>query len=120
MNPRQSRLLSELVRILALFYYVDDMISVLITMMNCVDNFCCPVNLGNPMEYTILQLAEKVIDLTKSNSKIEFLPLPENDPAQCKPDISFVQERINWVLKVNWEENLIKTIGSFRAALNAS
>jgi len=102
------------------FCYVDDMIEGLIKMMNSTDDFYGPVNIGNPGEFTIMQLVKKVIDLTKSNSKIEFLPLPEDDPVQRKPDITLAAEKIGWTPKINLEEGLIKTIEYFRSALKMS
>ena len=102
------------------FCYVDDMIEGLIKMMNSNDDFYGPVNIGNPGEFTILQLAKTVVKLTKSNSKIEFLPLPADDPVQRKPDIALAEEKIGWTPKTNLEEGLIKTIEYFRTALKIS
>ncbi|MBN1471616.1 MAG: SDR family oxidoreductase [Syntrophaceae bacterium] len=101
------------------FCYVDDMIDGLTGMMNSEDNFYGPVNVGNPVEFTILQLAEKVIALTNSNSRIEYFPLPEDDPVQRRPDISLAQEKLGWVPRVHLEEGLAKTIEYFRVALKA-
>jgi UDP-glucuronate decarboxylase len=102
------------------FCYVDDMVNGLIKMMNTDDHFCGPVNLGNPVEFTILQLAEKVIGLTKSHSRIEFLPLHEDDPAQRQPDITLAKEKLGWIPETNLEEGLIKTFGYLRVDLSAS
>jgi UDP-glucuronate decarboxylase len=102
------------------FCYVDDMIDGLIKMMNSADEFYGPVNIGNPGEFTILQLAKKVIKLTQSNSKIEFLPLPADDPVQRKPDITLAEKKIGWSPKTNLEEGLIKTVEYFRSALKTS
>ena len=102
------------------FCYVDDLIEGLIRMMNSADEFYGPVNLGNPGEFTILQLAQIIIKLTKSNSTIEFQPLPSDDPAQRKPDISLAKEKIGWSPKIDLEKGLISTIGYFRDVLNIS
>jgi UDP-glucuronate decarboxylase len=102
------------------FCYVDDMIDGLIKMMSSPDGFYGPVNIGNPGEFTVLELAQKVIALTKSSSNIEFLPLPNDDPAQRRPDITLAGEKLGWNPKVNLEEGLIKTIGYFMSALKIS
>ncbi|MBN1364127.1 MAG: SDR family oxidoreductase [Syntrophaceae bacterium] len=102
------------------FCYVDDIIEGLIKMMNSADDFYGPVNIGNSEEFTILELAKTVIRLTKSNSRIEFLPLPTDDPARRKPDTTLAKEKINWSPKINLEEGLIKTIEYFRGALKIS
>jgi UDP-glucuronate decarboxylase len=102
------------------FCYVDDLIEGLIRMMNSSDEFYGPVNIGNPGEFTILQLAQIIIKLTKSNSKIEFQPLPSDDPAQRKPDISLAKEKIGWSPKIDLEKGLISTIGYFRDVLKIS
>jgi UDP-glucuronate decarboxylase len=99
------------------FCYVDDMVHGLISMMNSADEFYGPVNLGNPCEFTILQLAQTVIKLTKSNSEIEFHPLPADDPTQRKPDITLAQKKLGWEPKVILEEGLIHTIEYFRNIL---
>jgi UDP-glucuronate decarboxylase len=102
------------------FCYVDDMVCGLVSMMNAADEFYGPVNLGNPGEFTILQLAQTVIKLTKSNSQIEFHPLPSDDPTQRKPDITLAQKKLGWEPKVILEEGLIQTIEYFRNALKKS
>ena len=99
------------------FCYVDDVIEGLMKMMNSEDQFYGPVNIGNPGEFSILQLAQQVIELTKSKSEIDFLPLPEDDPAQRKPDINLAAEKLGWKPKTNLEEGLLKTIEYFRSAL---
>ena len=99
------------------FCYVDDMVCGLISMMNAADEFYGPVNLGNPYEFTILQLAQMVIKLTQSNSQIEFHPLPSDDPTQRKPDITLAKKKLGWEPKVMLEEGLIHTIEYFRNAL---
>lgn len=102
------------------FCYVDDMIDGFIKMMNSPDEFYGPVNIGNPGEFTVLELAQKVIALTKSSSQIDFLPLPNDDPAQRRPDIALAKEKLGWNPKINLEEGLIKTIEYFRIALKIS
>jgi len=102
------------------FCYVVDMIEGLIKMMNSPDDFFGPVNIGNPEEFTILELAETVIRLTHSQSKLEFLPLPADDPTQRKPDISLAREKIRWNPQTNLEDGLRETIGYFRKRLNIS
>lgn len=95
------------------FCYVDDLIDGFMKMMDGPDEFPGPVNLGNPGEFTILELAEKIIDLTASKSKIIFKPLPEDDPMQRQPDISLAEEKLFWKPSVNLEEGLKKTVRYF-------
>ena len=95
------------------FCYVDDLIDVVIKFMKTDDDFVGPVNLGNPQEFTILDLARKIIDLTNSKSKIIHQSLPENDPTQRQPDISLAKKKLNWSPKVELEQGLIKTIEYF-------
>jgi UDP-glucuronate decarboxylase len=99
------------------FCYVDDLIEGLILTMNSADDFYGPVNIGNPGEFTILQLAKIIIQLSRSNSKIEFKPLPQDDPAQRKPDITIAQKKLGWNPKIDLEEGLRNTIRYFRKAL---
>lgn len=99
------------------FCYIDDMVDGLIKMMNTEDDFSGPVNIGNPQEFTILQLAEKIIELTKSNSAIEYLPLPSDDPAQRKPDITLAMNKLHWVPETDLETGLLATIDYFRRLL---
>ena len=96
------------------FQYVDDLIEGMVKMMNSDDDFTGPVNIGNPHEFTILELAEKVIDLTHSRSHIVFHPLPQDDPKQRKPDITLAKERLNWEPTIELEKGLVKTIDYFR------
>jgi UDP-glucuronate decarboxylase len=95
------------------FCYVDDLIKGLIKMMDAPDDFTGPVNLGNPNEFSVLELAQKIIELTGSNSKIVFRPLPQDDPCQRKPDISLAKEKLDWQPTVNLDEGLEKTIEYF-------
>lgn len=96
------------------FCYVDDMIDGLIKLMNSLDDFTGPVNLGNPNEFSILELAEKVITLTGSKSKIVFKPLPPDDPTQRQPDITIAKDKLNWQLTISLEDGLKKTVKYFR------
>jgi UDP-glucuronate decarboxylase len=96
------------------FCYVDDMIDGLTRMMASPNGFVGPVNIGNPREFTILELAELVIAMTGSRAKIIFNPLPQDDPTQRKPDISLAKRTLGWEPKVPLEEGLEKTIAYFR------
>ncbi len=98
------------------FCYVDDLVEGFLRMMACED-FTGPVNLGNPGEFTILELAEAVIRLTGSTSRIINEPLPQDDPLQRKPDISLARERLGWEPKVPLEEGLKRTIAYFETVL---
>ncbi len=97
------------------FCYANDLIEGFIRLMNSPDDFTGPVNLGNPVEFTILELARKVIALTGSESKIVFKPLPEDDPRQRKPDITLAKEALGWEPEVMLEEGLKDTIEYFRS-----
>ncbi len=101
------------------FQYVDDLLDGMIAMMN-VDNFIGPVNIGNPDEFTILELAHKIIELTNSKSKIVYLPLPQDDPIQRQPDINLAKEKLNWQPQIKLSEGLPKTIEYFRKKLKNS
>jgi UDP-glucuronate decarboxylase len=96
---------------------VDDLLEGMVRLMETGDEFIGPVNVGNPGEFTILQLAEKVIQLTGSKSQLVFRPLPEDDPMQRQPDITLAKKVLGWEPKVNLEEGLIKTIEYFRDTL---
>ncbi|MEG6521766.1 UDP-glucuronic acid decarboxylase family protein [Desulfotomaculum sp. 1211_IL3151] len=96
------------------FCYVDDLVEALVRLMNTPDDFVGPVNLGNPGEFTILELANKVIELTGSQSKIIYKPLPQDDPVQRRPDISLAKEKLNWSPFVQLEEGLKRTITYFK------
>ncbi len=100
------------------FCYVDDLIEGMIRMMKGPDSFIGPVNLGNPGEFTILELAEKVIQQTGSKSRIVFKPLPQDDPLQRKPDIALAAEKLGWAPSVNLEEGLERTISYFKTLIN--
>ena len=101
------------------FQYVDDLIEGMIRMMATGDDFTGPVNIGNPIEFTIRELAEKVIELTGSRSKLVFMPLPQDDPAQRQPNISLAKQALSgWEPKVQLEEGLLKTIAYFKQLQN--
>lgn len=95
------------------FQYVDDLIEGMVRMMATPDSFIGPVNIGNPNEFTILELAQTVIKLTNSNSKLIFKPLPNDDPQQRRPDITLAKEKLDWSPKIELEEGLEKTINYF-------
>ena len=99
------------------FCFVDDLIDVVIKLMNTEKGFTGPVNLGNPVEFTILDLAQMIIELTNSKSKIVFKKLPKDDPKQRKPDISLAKEKLKWEPKVNLKQGLIETIKYFGKSL---
>ena len=101
------------------FQYVDDLIEGFLRLMATEDEFIGPVNIGNPGEFTILQLAEKIIELTGSRSKIVYIPLPSDDPMQRKPDISLAQEKLGWQPKIGLDEGLRKTIAYFDDLLSS-
>jgi UDP-glucuronate decarboxylase len=96
------------------FCYVDDLVEVIIRMMNGPDDFPGPVNIGNQGEFTIKQLAELVIELTGSKSKLVHKPLPADDPTQRKPDITLARTKLGWEPKVALRDGLVKTIDSMR------
>src|SRR5262247_3139490 len=99
------------------FCYVDDLIEGLIRLMAAERSFTGPVNLGNPDEFTIRELAELVIRLTKSKSRLKFRPLPQDDPKQRQPDIALARKKLKWGPKVKLEDGLKETIGYFRKTL---
>ena len=95
------------------FQYVDDLIEGMVKMMATPDNFIGPVNIGNPNEFSILELAQTVIGLTNSKSKLIFKPLPKDDPQQRRPDITLAKDKLEWSPKIELEEGLKKTIDYF-------
>jgi UDP-glucuronate decarboxylase len=99
------------------FCYIDDLIEGLIKMMESPEDFTGPVNLGNPEEYRIIDLAQKIIELTGSKSKLIFRPLPQDDPKRRCPDIRLAKKRLNWSPKISLEEGLKKTIEYFEEIL---
>ncbi len=99
------------------FCYVDDMVDAFVRLMDTPSEFTGPVNLGNPAEFTILELAEKVMALTGSRSSIEFRPLPSDDPRQRRPDIRLAKEMLGWEPKINLDDGLGRTIAYFENEL---
>ncbi len=102
------------------FCYVDDLVEGMVRMMNGPDEFVGPVNLGNPTEFTILELAEKIIQLTAGKSAIVFQPLPQDDPLQRQPDISLAKEKLQWEPGMPLEQGLQSTIAFFKTFLKSS
>lgn len=99
------------------FCYVDDLIDGMIRAMNSADEFTGPVNIGNPGEFTMLELAQQVISITGSKSELVFMPLPSDDPRQRKPVITLAQETLGWEPKIQLSQGLKKTIDYFREVL---
>ena len=103
------------------FQYVSDLVEGMIRMMGTDDSFIGPVNIGNPGEFTMLELAQNIIDITGSKSKIIYLPLPEDDPTQRQPDISLAKEKLGgWEPKIPLREGLKQTIDYFDKLLSES
>ncbi|MBN1699414.1 MAG: SDR family oxidoreductase [Spirochaetales bacterium] len=101
------------------FCYVDDLVNGMIMMMNSRDEFPGPVNLGNPAEFTIIELAEMIKKLTNSKSSIVYMPLPKDDPKQRQPDISLAKKELNWEPEIQIEQGLLKTIEYFERLLKS-
>lgn len=99
------------------FCYVDDLVDAMVAMMNTEQGFTGPVNLGNPAEFTILELAEKVLSLTGSGSKLTFRSLPQDDPKQRRPDITLAKSKLEWEPRIGLEDGLKQTIAYFRRIL---
>ncbi|MEP0714386.1 MAG: UDP-glucuronic acid decarboxylase family protein, partial [Algoriphagus sp.] len=99
------------------FCYVDDNIEGMYRLMNSRDGFTGPVNIGNPGEFTMLELAQQIIELTNSKSKMIFMPLPQDDPMQRRPVIDLAKKELDWEPKVNLREGLIKTIEYFETVI---
>jgi UDP-glucuronate decarboxylase len=102
------------------FCYVGDLIEGMIRLMGTDDDITGPVNLGNPVEFSIRELAEKVIQLTGSKSRMSFLPLPSDDPTQRKPDITFARRQLGWNPEIQLREGLMKTVAYFDELLGNS
>jgi UDP-glucuronate decarboxylase len=100
------------------FQYVDDLVEGMIRLMNTPDDFTGPVNVGNPGEFTIKQLAEMILQLTGSKSKLVYLPLPQDDPIQRQPNIELAKEKLGWKPVVPLEDGLQKTIAYFKGICN--
>ena len=101
------------------FCYVDDLVDGLVRLMDSPADFPGPVNLGNPVEFTIRELAEQVIELTGSRSALEHRPLPADDPRQRQPDITLARERLDWAPYTALRDGLERTIAYFRALLGS-
>jgi len=99
------------------FCYVDEMVDAFIRLMNTEDDFIGPVNLGNPGEFTIRELAEKTLQMTSSSSKLINMPLPQDDPTQRQPDISLAKEKLGWEPVIKLEQGLGKTIDYFKSVV---
>jgi UDP-glucuronate decarboxylase len=99
------------------FCYVDELVDGLIRLMDGPADFTGPCNLGNPGEFTMLELAEKVIELTGSRSRLKFMPLPQDDPKRRRPDITLAEEKLGWSPRIDLTEGLKKTIPYFRTLL---
>jgi UDP-glucuronate decarboxylase len=101
------------------FCYVDDLVEAMVRMMDSGHGFTGPVNIGNPVEHTMLQLAEKVLALVGGKSKLVFRPLPADDPRQRQPDIALAKDKLGWQPKVGLDDGLRETIAYFRRLLEA-
>lgn len=101
------------------FQYIDDLVEGMLKMMATGNDFIGPVNIGNPREFTILELAQKILEMIGSKSKIIYNPLPSDDPMQRKPDIRLAKEKLNWEPKVDLDTGLIKTIEYFEQLLKS-
>jgi UDP-glucuronate decarboxylase len=100
------------------FCYIDDMIDGMIKVMDTEKGFCGPINLGNPRPFSMIELAEKVLSITKSKSKLVYHPLPQDDPKQRQPDISLAKLKLDWEPKISLEEGLKSTIKYFKKMLD--
>ena len=101
------------------FCYVDDLVDAMVRMMDSERGFTGPVNIGNPGEFTMLELAEKVISLVGGSSRLVFQPLPQDDPKQRQPDIALARSALDWEPKVALDDGLRETIAYFRQVLAA-
>jgi UDP-glucuronate decarboxylase len=99
------------------FCYVDDLLEAMTRMMDTEAGFTGPINIGNPGEFTMLELAEKVLQLVGGRSQLVFQPLPSDDPRQRQPDITLAREKLGWEPKVALEDGLKETIAYFRTLL---
>ena len=102
------------------FCYVDDLVDGLVRLMATADAVTGPINLGNPREFTMLELATLVLELTGSASELVYRPLPQDDPRQRRPDISRAKAELDWAPRVELREGLTRTIAYFDALLSAS
>ena len=101
------------------FCYVDDLIDGLVSFMDNEEDFVGPVNLGNPQEFTVRELAERIVDLTGSNSRLVYASLPIDDPKRRRPNIELATKRLGWKPRIELEEGLTRTIDYFRRSLAA-
>lgn len=101
------------------FCYVDDLIDAMVSMMNSSKEIVGPINIGNPTEHSVLELAKTILKLTGSKSKLVFKPLPSDDPKQRKPDITQAKDKLNWEPKVSLHDGLKETIAYFKKVLGA-
>ena len=99
------------------FQYIDDLVEGMMRMMATEDHFTGPVNIGNPCEFSIFELAQKILELTRSHSNIIFAPLPHDDPRQRRPDITLAREKLDWEPHIHLEEGLTKVIDYFKSVL---
>ena len=99
------------------FQYIDDLVEGMMRMMATEDHFTGPVNIGNPCEFSIFELAQKILELTRSHSSIIFEPLPHDDPRQRRPDITLAREKLDWEPHIHLEEGLTKVIDYFKSVL---
>lgn len=99
------------------FCYVDDLVDGMVRMMDSKEHFTGPINLGNPNEITMNHLAELIIELTNSKSKLIYMPLPQDDPVQRKPVIELAQKELGWMPTVSLEKGIISTIEYFKSVL---
>ena len=97
------------------FCYIDDLVAGLIAMMGSDKKINGPINLGNPDEFTMMELAEKILEMTGSSSALTFKPLPQDDPLQRKPDITLAKELLGWEPKVSLDRGLVKVIAYFKS-----
>jgi UDP-glucuronate decarboxylase len=102
------------------FCYVDDLIDGMMKMMDSPEGVTGPINIGNPSEFTMIELAEAVLRLTRSKSKLVFMPLPQDDPQRRQPDIAVAKEQLGWTPKVSLEDGLKETISYFQKTLNVN
>ena len=99
------------------FQYIDDLVEGMMRMMATEDHFTGPVNIGNPCEFSIFELAQKILELPRSHSNIIFEPLPHDDPRQRRPDITLAREKLDWEPHIHLEEGLTKVIDYFKSVL---
>jgi UDP-glucuronate decarboxylase len=102
------------------FCYVDDLIDGLVKLMDTRDDITGPINLGNPAEFTMIELADLVIELTGSRSAVDFKPLPIDDPRQRQPDITLARKTLGWAPSIPLRDGLVKTISYFDSLLSAT